>query len=31
MIKKLMGWEPDTRLKDGLSKTYQWIKGEMGA
>jgi nucleoside-diphosphate-sugar epimerase len=30
LIKKLMGWEPDTRLKDGLSKTFHWIKGEMG-
>jgi nucleoside-diphosphate-sugar epimerase len=30
LIKKLMGWEPGTKLKDGLSKTYAWIKGEMG-
>jgi nucleoside-diphosphate-sugar epimerase len=30
LIQKLMGWEPNTRLKDGLSKTYAWIKGEMG-
>jgi nucleoside-diphosphate-sugar epimerase len=29
LIQKLMGWEPNTRLKDGLSKTYAWIKGEM--
>ena len=29
LIQKLMGWEPDTRLKDGLSKTYHWIKKEM--
>jgi nucleoside-diphosphate-sugar epimerase len=30
LIKKLMGWEPNTKLKDGLSKTYAWIRGEMG-
>ena len=29
LIQKLMGWEPDTRLRDGLSKTYHWIKKEM--
>ncbi|NBT90897.1 MAG: NAD-dependent dehydratase, partial [Verrucomicrobia bacterium] len=29
LIKKLMGWEPSTRLKEGLAKTYAWIKGEM--
>ena len=29
LIQKLMSWEPNTRLKDGLSKTYAWIKGEM--
>jgi nucleoside-diphosphate-sugar epimerase len=26
---KLMGWEPGTKLKDGLTKTYDWIKKEM--
>ena len=30
LIQKLMGWELGTKLKDGLSKTYDWIKGEMG-
>ena len=30
LIQKLMGWEPGTKLKDGLSQTYAWIKGEMG-
>ena len=30
LIQKLMGWEPDTKLKDGLTKTYQWIQGDMG-
>jgi nucleoside-diphosphate-sugar epimerase len=31
LIQKLMGWEPGTKLKDGLAKTYDWIKKEMGA
>jgi nucleoside-diphosphate-sugar epimerase len=29
LIQKLMGWEPGTKLKDGLTKTYDWIKKEM--
>ncbi len=29
LIKKLLGWEPDTRLRDGLEKTYRWIYDEM--
>ena len=29
LIQKLMGWEPGTKLKDGLAKTYEWIRGEM--
>jgi GDP-D-mannose 3',5'-epimerase len=29
LIKKLLGWEPSTRLKDGLEKTYQWIHDQM--
>src|SRR5678815_5739016 len=24
-IQQLMGWEPSTRLRDGLEKTYAWI------
>jgi GDP-D-mannose 3', 5'-epimerase len=24
-IKELMGWEPSTKLRDGLEKTYAWI------
>jgi nucleoside-diphosphate-sugar epimerase len=24
-IKKILGWEPDTPLQDGLKKTYDWI------
>ena len=29
LIKKLLGWEPNTRLRDGLEKTYRWIYDEM--
>ncbi len=25
LIQKLLGWEPDTRLRDGMAKTYAWI------
>jgi GDP-D-mannose 3', 5'-epimerase len=25
LIKKIFGWEPDTKLKDGMEKTYRWI------
>ena len=25
-IKKVLGWEPDTPLEDGLKKTYNWIQ-----
>jgi nucleoside-diphosphate-sugar epimerase len=27
-IRSLLGWEPDTRLRDGLEKTYAWIHDE---
>jgi nucleoside-diphosphate-sugar epimerase len=26
MIKEILGWEPDTPLKEGLAKTYAWIE-----
>ena len=26
MIKNILGWEPDTPLRDGLAKTYAWIE-----
>ena len=26
MIHRILGWEPDTSLKDGLTKTYHWIE-----
>ena len=29
LIKKHFGWEPGTRLKDGLAKTYAWIYDEI--
>jgi nucleoside-diphosphate-sugar epimerase len=29
LIKKVFGWEPDTRLRDGLEKTYRWIYDQM--
>jgi GDP-D-mannose 3',5'-epimerase len=29
VIKKTFGWEPSTRLRDGLEQTYQWIYEEM--
>jgi GDP-D-mannose 3',5'-epimerase len=25
LIQKLLGWEPNTRLRDGMAKTYAWI------
>ncbi|MGD0384038.1 MAG: NAD-dependent epimerase/dehydratase family protein [Thermoguttaceae bacterium] len=28
LIKKLLGWEPNTKLYDGLEKTYTWIYDE---
>jgi hypothetical protein len=27
----VFGWEPDTRLRDGMEKTYRWIHDEMVA
>lgn len=29
LIKKLLGWEPNTRLRVGMEKTYRWIHDEM--
>jgi GDP-D-mannose 3', 5'-epimerase len=31
LIKKLLGWEPSTRLADGLEKTYRWIYDQMAS
>lgn len=27
-IKKYFDWEPSTRLRDGMQKTFEWIEGE---
>jgi GDP-D-mannose 3', 5'-epimerase len=29
LIKKLLNWEPNVKLRDGLEKTYAWIHGEI--
>jgi len=29
LIKQIIGWEPSTTLRDGLKKTYDWIKTEI--
>ena len=29
MILDRLGWEPSTRLEDGMEKTYQWIYDQM--
>lgn len=29
LIQKVFGWEPSTRLRDGMEKTYRWIHDEM--
>ncbi len=31
LIQKLLGWEPSTSLKEGLAKTYAWIKADIEA
>ena len=31
LIQKVFGWEPSTRLRDGLERTYRWIHDEMVA
>ena len=28
-IRQVLGWEPPTKLADGLKKTFDWIKGEV--
>ncbi len=30
-INQYLGWEPDTRLRDGMEKTYRWIYDEFTA
>ena len=29
LIKKKLGWKPTTKLKDGLTKTYEWIERQV--
>jgi nucleoside-diphosphate-sugar epimerase len=29
MILDKLGWEPTTRLREGMEKTYRWIEGEI--
>jgi GDP-D-mannose 3',5'-epimerase len=31
LIKKRLGWEPSTKLQDGLEKTYRWIYDQITA
>lgn len=29
LIKKKLGWKPESKLKDGISQTYQWIEKQV--
>ena len=29
LIEKYLGWEPSTKLRDGMAKTYAWIESQM--
>jgi nucleoside-diphosphate-sugar epimerase len=31
LINKVFGWEPDTKLRDGMERTYRWIHDQMTA
>ena len=31
LIQQVFGWEPDTRLRDGMELTYRWIYDEIAA
>ena len=31
LIQKLLGWQPSTRLRDGMAQTYAWIYSQMTA
>lgn len=31
LINKVLGWKPNKSLRDGLTKTYQWIKEQVDA
>jgi nucleoside-diphosphate-sugar epimerase len=30
LLRKVLGWEPQISLEEGLAKTYRWIKGQVG-
>jgi nucleoside-diphosphate-sugar epimerase len=29
LIQELMGWEPSISLKDGLTRTYEWVEQQL--
>jgi GDP-D-mannose 3',5'-epimerase len=29
LILEKLAWEPSTKLRDGMEKTYRWIQGEI--
>jgi nucleoside-diphosphate-sugar epimerase len=31
LIRELLGWAPETALADGLTRTYEWVRGEVVA
>jgi GDP-D-mannose 3',5'-epimerase len=31
LIQKTFGWQPDTKLRDGMEKTYRWIYDQMAS
>lgn len=31
LVRAVLGWEPETRLEDGLAETYRWIEQELAA
>jgi GDP-D-mannose 3', 5'-epimerase len=31
LIQRHLGWQPGTRLEDGLAKTYEWIRAQMAS